>query len=75
MRKRKSDPREMIIGGPHCPDCHPKSALKKRVNLKFVDEMCRRATEQCIADMDSGKIPHPDETVRKMYATNSDPVF
>jgi hypothetical protein len=76
MRKHESDPRKMIIGGPHCPHCHPKSARKKRIDMKFVREMSRRTTEQCRADMDKGEIPHPDTMVRSMmYTKNSNPIF
>lgn len=42
---------------------------------EFVCRMGKQATAACMADMDAGKTPHPDELVRKMYARSGKPIF
>lgn len=58
----------------------PKRSSRYRALVKEYDELlmqeCFAKTRQSLVDdMESGKIPHPDQMVREMYAQNPNPIF
>lgn len=59
---------------------YPKRSRRFRALVKEYDEVLMQecfagARQSLIADMESGKIPHPDEMVRQMYEHNPNPIF
>lgn len=49
--------------------------LVKEFDETLMQERCARASMSLKADMESGRIPHPDQMVREMYRHNPNQIF